>query len=379
MTAGDGLFKTQGKVLKFDGYRRALPPAGKQEDQLLPNLSVGQVLDLHALEPTQHFTQPPPRFSEATLIKALEKENIGRPSTYAPIISTIQTRGYVELKERRFFATDLGMLVTDQLVEHFPKILDLKFTAQMEDELDDIAPAKEDMIKVLDDFYHPFQEALKLAETQMQRVSVPSIGSLPGLRRADGREIQQIRPVSRLLEVSRLQGDPPHGRLRTRRGRRDRAQMHQVRQAAYAPREQARAVPVVLGLSRAARSRTTSIRTAIPCPRSWRPSTFARSAASRWRCGKVRGARSSAARAIPNAGTPCRWTTRGKPVADREGRRQVREVRRPDGRQARPSRAVPRLPELSQMPEHRADSRRAQGAARRPRSPPPAPLRPART
>ena len=160
VAAGDGVFKTQGKILKFDGYRKVLPPAGKQEDALLPSLTVGQALDLHALEPTQHFTQPPPRFTEATLIKALEKENIGRPSTYAPIIQTIQTRNYVEQKERRFQATDLGMVVTDLLVEHFPKILDLKFTAQMEDELDDIASAKENMVKVLDDFYHPFQDFL---------------------------------------------------------------------------------------------------------------------------------------------------------------------------------------------------------------------------
>jgi DNA topoisomerase-1 len=172
--ADEGLFKAQGKILKFDGYRRALPPAGKQEDQLLPKLEEGQSLDLFGLEPTQHFTQPPPRYSEATLIKALEKEDIGRPSTYAPIIQTIQTRGYVEQKERRFHATDLGMLVTDQLVEHFPKIMDLRFTAHMEDELDDIAQAKVDMVKVLDEFYHPFQDALKEAETRMQRVQVPS-------------------------------------------------------------------------------------------------------------------------------------------------------------------------------------------------------------
>ena len=174
VSAGPGLFKTQGKILKFDGHRRALAPAGKQEDQLLPSLAEGQALDLHALNPSQHFTQPPPRFTEAALIKALEKENIGRPSTYAPIIQTIQTRNYVEQKERRFFATDLGMIVTDALVEHFPKIMDLKFTGYMEDELDDIASAKEDMVKVLDEFYHPFQEALKQAETKMLKVSVPS-------------------------------------------------------------------------------------------------------------------------------------------------------------------------------------------------------------
>lgn len=174
IAAGEGTFKSQGKILKFDGYRRVLPPAGKQEDALLPRLEAGQALDLHGLEPTQHFTQPPPRFTEATLIKALEKENIGRPSTYAPIIQTIQARLYVEQKERRFHATDLGMLVTDLLVEHFPKIMDLKFTAHMEDELDDIATAKEDMVKVLDEFYHPFQDALKEASTRMVRVQVPS-------------------------------------------------------------------------------------------------------------------------------------------------------------------------------------------------------------
>ena len=173
ITAGAGLFKAQGKVLKFDGHRRVWPPGGKQEDELLPALGVGQPLDLHALDATQHFTQPPPRYSEATLIKALEKEAIGRPSTYAPIIQTIQDRHYVEQKERRFFATDLGMVVTDLLVKHFPKILDLKFTAHMEDELDDIASAKEDMVKVLDEFYYPFQEALKAAETQMERVPDP--------------------------------------------------------------------------------------------------------------------------------------------------------------------------------------------------------------
>ncbi len=174
VAAAEGIFKTQGKILKFDGYRRALPPAGKQEDALLPTLEVGQSLDLHKLDPTQHFTQPPPRYSEAALIKALEKESIGRPSTYAPIIQTIQDRKYVEQKERRFYATDLGMVVTDLLVEHFPKILDVKFTARMEDELDEVASAKEEMTKVLDEFYHPFQEALKAAETNMQRVVITS-------------------------------------------------------------------------------------------------------------------------------------------------------------------------------------------------------------
>lgn len=179
VSAAAGVFRTQGKILRFDGHRRVLAPAGKQEDALLPALRVGQPLDLLELVPAQKFTQPPPRYSEATLIKALEKENIGRPSTYAPIIQTIQDRGYVEQKERKFFATDLGLVVTDLLVEHFPKILDVKFTAHMEDELDDIVTGKEDMVQVLDEFYHPFQESLKTAEERMQRVQVPSTEVCP--------------------------------------------------------------------------------------------------------------------------------------------------------------------------------------------------------
>jgi DNA topoisomerase-1 len=174
ISAGAGLFKAQGKVQKFDGHRRVWPQHGKHDDELLPALSVGQALDLHSLDATQHFTQPPPRYSEATLIKALEKEAIGRPSTYAPIIQTIQDRGYVEQKERRFRATDLGMAVNDLLVEQFPKILDLKFTAHMEGKLDEIASAKADMVKVLDEFYYPFQEELRVAETHMERVQIPT-------------------------------------------------------------------------------------------------------------------------------------------------------------------------------------------------------------
>src|SRR5262249_34842991 len=99
VAAGEGLFKAQGKIMKFDGYRRVLAPAGKQEDALLPEVAEKQALALLKLTPTQHFTQPPPRYSEASLVKALEKEGIGRPSTYAAIISKIQERGYVEQKE----------------------------------------------------------------------------------------------------------------------------------------------------------------------------------------------------------------------------------------------------------------------------------------
>jgi DNA topoisomerase-1 len=168
--ADKGLLKAQGKIQKFDGYRRVLAPRGKQEDTTLPSLAEQQPLGLRDLLASQHFTQPPPRYSEAALVKALEKEGIGRPSTYATIINTIQKRGYVELEERRFHATHLGMIVTDKLIEHFPRIMDLKFTSHMEEELDEIEERKIQWHAVLDEFWGPFRQALAAAQTDMQAV-----------------------------------------------------------------------------------------------------------------------------------------------------------------------------------------------------------------
>jgi DNA topoisomerase-1 len=170
VAAAQGVFKAQGKILKFDGYRRVLAPAGKQEDALLPELTEKQLLALLDLTPSQHFTQPPPRYSEASLVKSLEKEGIGRPSTYAAIISKIQDRGYVEQKERRFHCTELGMVVTDLLVEHFPKVMDLKFTGHMEEELDQIEERKVRRDEVLTEFWEPFRQSLEVAKTKMQPV-----------------------------------------------------------------------------------------------------------------------------------------------------------------------------------------------------------------
>ncbi len=170
VSAAEGVFKAQGKIMKFDGYRKVLPPAGKQEDAILPGLTEKQALDLLDLVPTQHFTQPPPRYSEASLVKSLEKEGIGRPSTYAAIISKIQERGYVEQKERRFWATEIGMVVTDLLVEHFPRVMDFKFTSHMEEELDEIESRKMHRDDVLTEFYEPFRQALQVAETKMKAV-----------------------------------------------------------------------------------------------------------------------------------------------------------------------------------------------------------------
>jgi DNA topoisomerase I len=161
-----GLLKAQGRILKFDGHLRAMP-GHKREDSLLPNLAEKQALDRLELTGSQHFTEPPPRYNEASLVKALEKEGIGRPSTYASIISTIQNRGYAEQKDRRFYATEIGKTVTDLLVQHFPTVMDVKFTSHFEEELDDIASGKMGHAAVLDEFWGPFSQALETAKTGM--------------------------------------------------------------------------------------------------------------------------------------------------------------------------------------------------------------------
>ena len=166
ITAGAGLFRTNGRIEKFEGYRKVMSPA-KSEDVLLPPLAEKQPLDKLDLTETQHFTQPPPRFNEASLVKALEKEGIGRPSTYSSIIETVQARGYVEQKERRFYATQIGIVVTKLLVEHFPKIMDMKFTSHFEEELDEIESGKCQYADVLNEFWKPFSESLIKAETDM--------------------------------------------------------------------------------------------------------------------------------------------------------------------------------------------------------------------
>ena len=166
VTAGRGLFRTTGRIEKFDGYRRVMAPA-KSEDVLLPALAERQQLDRLDQFASQHFTQPPARYNEASLVKNLEKEGIGRPSTYSSIIQTIQDRGYVEQKDRKFYATAVGKTVTRLLAEHFPKIMDVKFTSHFEEELDDIETGKHQYREVLDEFWGPFHETLLKAETDM--------------------------------------------------------------------------------------------------------------------------------------------------------------------------------------------------------------------
>jgi DNA topoisomerase-1 len=164
---GKAEFRAGGRTLAFDGYYKVfgLP---RQDEQLLPGMKVGQQLGAIDLEPKQHYTSPPPRYSEAALIKRLEQEGIGRPSTYASIIQTIQDRGYVEQIDRSLFATDKGVIVTDKLVEHFPDVMEYRFTSQIEDELDKIEDAHLDWVKVLHDFYDPFHKDLMEAHGAME-------------------------------------------------------------------------------------------------------------------------------------------------------------------------------------------------------------------
>jgi DNA topoisomerase-1 len=151
----------------FDGHARISGINIKKDEQELPAIEEADVLDCREISPTQHFTQPSPRFTEATLVKTLEKEGIGRPSTYAPIITTIQDRGYVELTKRRFYATDLGILVTDLLVGSFPSIVDSEFTSKMEEQLDQIEESEMDWRAVLSEFYTQFSGLLDEAQQNM--------------------------------------------------------------------------------------------------------------------------------------------------------------------------------------------------------------------
>ena len=162
--AGPFELRIRGRILKFDGYTRVLPTTSRKEDEVaLPDLEVGDVLDCVNTEAVQHFTKPSPRFGEASLVKELEKRGIGRPSTYATIISTIQDRGYVTLRTRRFHAEKIGELVTDRLVENFTELLDYSFTASMEQQLDQIAEGSSDWKNVLDTFYDGFAEQIETA------------------------------------------------------------------------------------------------------------------------------------------------------------------------------------------------------------------------
>ncbi len=172
------LLRSSGFTLRFSGFLIVYEES-KEEDQVngedtrIPSgLFDGQMLELVQLLPEQHFTQPPPRYSEATLVRVLEENGIGRPSTYAPIIGTLQQRNYIVREGRKLFPTETGFIVNDLLIEHFPEILDIGFTAQMESDLDRIAEGEMPWVKVIKDFYEPFSEKVSKAEKEMPNLNM---------------------------------------------------------------------------------------------------------------------------------------------------------------------------------------------------------------
>ncbi|MCU6795322.1 type I DNA topoisomerase [Paenibacillus sp. WQ 127069] len=176
ISAGDAVFRAAGSKMKFAGFMKVYVEGNDdgttEEDKLLPPLQKGDKLKKNQLEPKQHFTQPPPRYTEARLVKALEEMGIGRPSTYAPTLETIQKRGYVAIDEKKFVPTELGELVIQQMIEYFPEILDVEFTAHMEGELDNVEGGTENWVKVLGDFYESFEKRLVFAEEEMEKIEI---------------------------------------------------------------------------------------------------------------------------------------------------------------------------------------------------------------
>lgn len=195
--AGDFQLRAKGRTLRFDGWTKVMPALRKgDEDRTLPVIEVGSELDLQKLIPSQHFTKPPARYSEASLVKELEKRGIGRPSTYASIISTIQDRGYVRVENRRFYAEKMGEIVTDRLEENFRELMNYDFTARMESGLDQVANNQAEWKAVLDGFFAEFSQQLEKAEKDpeeggmrpnqmvMTSIDCPTCGRQMGIRTA---------------------------------------------------------------------------------------------------------------------------------------------------------------------------------------------------
>lgn len=172
--AGDYTFKAGTSSIIFDGFLKLYSEEDDDAKKSIPEMKKGDVLKRNKINPKQHFTQPPPRYSEASLVKALEEHGIGRPSTYAPIITKIQTKGYVEKIEKALAPTLLGRTVSKQLVEHFKEVMDYDFTAGMENQLDEIADKKAKSEKVLKDFYDPFVKIVAAAKQNMERINIES-------------------------------------------------------------------------------------------------------------------------------------------------------------------------------------------------------------
>ncbi|CAM4278731.1 DNA topoisomerase-1 [Paenibacillus endophyticus] len=176
LQAGETIFRATGSKIKFAGFMKVYVEGNDdgtvEEHKFLPPLAAGDVMDSEAIDPKQHFTQPPPRFTEARLVKTLEELGIGRPSTYAPTLETIQKRGYIAMEEKKFMPTELGDLVIQLMEEFFPEILDAEFTANMEGNLDHVEEGTEDWVKVLANFYESFEKRLEVAEDEMKEIEI---------------------------------------------------------------------------------------------------------------------------------------------------------------------------------------------------------------
>ncbi|MFF2888063.1 type I DNA topoisomerase [Paenibacillus sp. NPDC057967] len=176
MESGKTVFRATGSKVKFAGFMKVYVEGNDdgtvEEHKFLPQLAVGDVIQSDSIEPKQHFTQPPPRYSEARLVRTLEELGIGRPSTYAPTLETIQKRGYVAMEEKKFMPTELGDLVIQLMEEFFPEILDAEFTANMEGNLDHVEEGTEDWVKVLANFYDSFEKRLEVAEEEMKEIEI---------------------------------------------------------------------------------------------------------------------------------------------------------------------------------------------------------------
>lgn len=173
LSKGEFIFKTSGSILKFPGWKRVYETGtGRDRPTDLPKIEKGAQLEVKGARYSEHTTTPPPRYSEASLIKELEKHEIGRPSTYATIVSTIQNRGYVGIEDKYFYPKDTGIVVSDLLAEHFSEIVDLEFTAQMEEDLDAIARGEKEWVKLIDEFYKPFAERLEKKFEEIDKTEV---------------------------------------------------------------------------------------------------------------------------------------------------------------------------------------------------------------
>lgn len=180
INCGDYTFRTNGSKILFDGFLKVYNISDEKKDTLIPDLEKGEECKMEEILPQQHFTQPPPRFTEASLVKILEEMGIGRPSTYAPTISTILARGYVNLENKSFRPTELGIIVTDILREFFKDVINEEFTAEMEEKLDEIEDGKLEWKSVIRDFYEDFREELEIAEKEMSEIElVEEVSDIP--------------------------------------------------------------------------------------------------------------------------------------------------------------------------------------------------------